>query len=140
MASKLNERDKKMILQIFQNILQHPNNDKFKNLNLNRIGKLFSNQQICLQYLYDAGFYKSNDERRLLHDKTKLNQLKQINQRVLCINLESITNRNYQRLDQLISNFNSSPVSNSHVHDSFYLLNSQNIYSQMSNKLCLLRL
>eukprot|EP01084_Bolivina_argentea_P159200 277275_1 len=71
-------REAKILRSIFKKVLKNPNNEKYQNLNLNRIPKQLAQCQICMNLLYDAGFYKSTDGKRLLYHITKLNQLKTI--------------------------------------------------------------
>eukprot|EP01084_Bolivina_argentea_P113716 202626_1 len=68
------EKKIKVVVTILNNVIQNPTNDKYKNLNVNRIrAKL--DCQMCMDVLYDAGFHKSNDGKRLLHNTKKLNDL-----------------------------------------------------------------
>eukprot|EP01084_Bolivina_argentea_P185635 320117_1 len=68
-----------LLKTIFNNILQNPNEKKYKNLNANRITKKLPNLQ---RLLYDAGFHKSNDNHRLLHDNETINQLLKVNEMI----------------------------------------------------------
>eukprot|EP01084_Bolivina_argentea_P263673 446363_1 len=71
-----NSKMVKKVLTIFENILTYPANSKYQNLNLSRISKLFKNWPKGLEMLYSAGFYRSDNGKRLLFDIKKLDQLK----------------------------------------------------------------
>eukprot|EP01084_Bolivina_argentea_P184404 318036_1 len=70
-------KDIKLLLKIFDNILKHPRDSKYQNLNRNRICNKLTIQSKFI--LYVVGFYKSHDEKRLLFDANKHDQLKLTN-------------------------------------------------------------
>eukprot|EP01084_Bolivina_argentea_P061782 112941_1 len=74
------EKHVKVLIVIFKNIRQNPNKDKYQNLNLNRIWKKLNKCQSCIKLLCDAGFYKSGDDKRLLYDTQKMDELTNLHQ------------------------------------------------------------
>eukprot|EP01084_Bolivina_argentea_P207850 354546_1 len=75
MSHSLTKSDAAILLRILTNIIQHPKNPKYQDLNVSRITKKFDNCSKALRILYDAGFYQSGDSNRLLFDINKLNTL-----------------------------------------------------------------
>eukprot|EP01084_Bolivina_argentea_P234612 394979_1 len=57
-----------LTLKILQNVINHPQNNKYKNLNLNRISNRLGKSHKYLQLLLQAGFQYSNDKKRLIFD------------------------------------------------------------------------
>ena len=68
----------KLLLRIFNNIINNPNKQKYKNLDFNIISKKFSKCPSCINILRCAGFYKSKNGHRLIFDEYKLDKLKKI--------------------------------------------------------------
>ncbi len=57
-------------------MLSHPNNKKYKNLNVRRIGEKLNTSYI--NWLLNAGFHTSDDGKRLIFNVEKLDQLKDV--------------------------------------------------------------
>ena len=72
-----------LLLRICNNIIEHPNNPKFKNLNYIKINKKFSKCKSCVDILICAGFYKSDNGERLLFNNHKLHKLKEMKELIL---------------------------------------------------------
>ena len=68
----------KLLLKIFNNIINNPSNEKYRNLNFNAINKKINSNKLCLNILNHCGFYKSPDGNRLLFDSKNINKLKRI--------------------------------------------------------------
>eukprot|EP01084_Bolivina_argentea_P256249 431343_1 len=69
-----------LVFTIFDNIITEPNNKKYQTLNLSVISRKFQEYQSCINILFLAGFYKSDDQQKLLFNADKLSQLKIIRQ------------------------------------------------------------
>eukprot|EP01083_Nonionella_stella_P145866 458003_1 len=64
---KLTQRDKKLLLKISRNILNHPNVTKYHSLNIDKISqRRNSASTIVMNILYMVGFCKSDDGSRLI--------------------------------------------------------------------------
>eukprot|EP01084_Bolivina_argentea_P118373 210047_1 len=87
----------KCLMKILKNILNNPTDGKYTNLNLSRITKTFKDYPIYLHFLYDAGFYKSDDNKRLVHDIKHINELKSI-----YIQLSTIDYQYIKQIDPII--------------------------------------
>eukprot|EP01084_Bolivina_argentea_P038279 70783_1 len=68
----------KILIKIFENILNDPYNKKYHDLNLNKIIKKMRKNTILIHVLYEAGFYKSKNGKRLFYDKNRLRHLRLI--------------------------------------------------------------
>eukprot|EP01084_Bolivina_argentea_P147732 258419_1 len=75
--SQLHPKDITILLNIFSNIIETPTNKIFQNLNRGRIYAKFVTQ-LSIKVLKQAGFYESDDGKRLLYNITKLNNLKKL--------------------------------------------------------------
>eukprot|EP01084_Bolivina_argentea_P180714 312203_1 len=76
----------KWLAVIFQNILHNQQIEKYRNLNFNRTCKaLGAKCSTHLIWLYNAGFHRSSDDKRLLFDTNKLNELKEVYASLLLI-------------------------------------------------------
>eukprot|EP01084_Bolivina_argentea_P312395 540834_1 len=69
------EHQMKLLATIFTNILRDPGNRKFRDLNFKQISKRLNHSSTYLQWLYNAGFLKSKDCKRLTLHPSKLHQL-----------------------------------------------------------------
>ena len=78
MMSKGTDRNLKIINNIFENILKHPNETKYRKLNMRRIMSKIGNDTSYIQWLYNAGFYDTHNGKRLSFDVDKISQLKNI--------------------------------------------------------------
>ena len=70
----------KLILRIINNIIQNPNNNKYKDISILRILNKLNNRNKYINLLLKFGFDKSNDGKRLIFNLNKLNKLKQLHQ------------------------------------------------------------
>eukprot|EP01084_Bolivina_argentea_P149946 261865_1 len=80
-GSKLDQKRNgiKLVLRIFENIVENPNEIKYRNLNANRVFKKLQQCNELRQLLLESGFKTSNDGKRLIFDTTKtinINHLK----------------------------------------------------------------
>eukprot|EP01084_Bolivina_argentea_P200250 342453_1 len=62
------ENTKKLLFKLFSNILIHPKNEKYANLDLSKISKKLNHCSICLDIVINSGFNKTNDGQRLIFD------------------------------------------------------------------------
>eukprot|EP00483_Globobulimina_turgida_P013506 UN13531 len=58
-------KEVKLLKKLFENVLKNPNEKKFKDLNLSRLRAKLGKCEILIDQLYNAGFYKSNNGKRL---------------------------------------------------------------------------
>eukprot|EP01084_Bolivina_argentea_P290689 499382_1 len=73
----IKESDKELLLKICQNILNHPEQTKFRSLNYGKLCKKFISQDIALKFLYCAGFVRSNENNsRLTLNESNMETLK----------------------------------------------------------------
>eukprot|EP01084_Bolivina_argentea_P050697 93237_1 len=62
----LHTKEIRLLHKILCNVLDNPNNKKYKDLNLLKISEKFANCETCIELLYASGFTKSKDSKRLL--------------------------------------------------------------------------
>eukprot|EP01084_Bolivina_argentea_P305022 526890_1 len=79
------EKSIKLLCTIFKNILDNPNHDKYRSLNLQKILEKFANNQAYVQLLYDSGFTKTEDGKRLIFDSQYLGKLKKISEQIISV-------------------------------------------------------
>eukprot|EP01084_Bolivina_argentea_P117126 208060_1 len=85
-----------ILAKIFEKILQNPKNVKYRDINCQRIQQKFNNSSTSLQWLINAGFHKSDDDKRFLLNDSKLNQLN----KTYKILLEVLITENYTNIPQ----------------------------------------
>ena len=73
------QKEVQLLQTICTKILEDVNNDKYKDLSLNKITSELNQCKTCINLLYNAGFYTSDNGKRLLFDITKINELKSVN-------------------------------------------------------------
>ena len=74
----------KIIGSIFKNVIQNPNESKFKRLNIKRLStKLGHSSSSYFNWLYNAGFYTSKDDKYLIFDDKHSIALKAIHSRLI---------------------------------------------------------
>eukprot|EP01084_Bolivina_argentea_P278309 475372_1 len=66
------------LIKILKNVMNHPENEKYTNLNLLRVSKLFAKSYITMENLYGAGFEICNDGKRLLYNHKRFDTLKKV--------------------------------------------------------------
>eukprot|EP01084_Bolivina_argentea_P257012 432908_1 len=71
--NKYTSKELELLLRIFENIVNNPNNLKYQALNVKSINQRINNSVIFWQTLWNAGFYKYNN--RVLFDQTKIESL-----------------------------------------------------------------
>eukprot|EP01084_Bolivina_argentea_P204797 349795_1 len=103
-----NNTDLSLISTIFKNVLKNPKNAKYRNLNINRIRTKFTHPETYMQWLFNAGFYESNDRKRLLLPSKDLNQLIDVYNNLQSIMELNDLNRFIDVCSKLESNSNSS--------------------------------
>ena len=72
------EKELKLIIKIFKKIVEEPTNSKYQELNHKRLNNKLSNASNLMKILFNAGFYKSEDEKKLLFDANSTDTLKLI--------------------------------------------------------------
>eukprot|EP01084_Bolivina_argentea_P296006 509751_1 len=77
-TTSMSYSDIKILHQIFENILNDPDNEKYHRLKIDILSTTFKNNIQCLDILSKAGFYESNNGTFFIFDKTKLQQLKSV--------------------------------------------------------------
>ena len=65
--------------KVFSNLIAHPNDEKFKDLNLAKLSAKLQTAPVFIELLLIAGFIASPDESRLLFDDAKRNDLLDLN-------------------------------------------------------------
>ena len=75
-------KDLKKLIKILTNITKHPNEQKYRTLNVARVKKLFINYHQCLPLLFHVGFQISNDHKRLCCDQPNLNDINSLKQKL----------------------------------------------------------
>eukprot|EP01084_Bolivina_argentea_P301066 519285_1 len=73
-------QDAQILLEIFNNILKNPKQNKYRNLNQTRLRQRLTNYDKSLKVLGDAGFYESEDGKQLLFDEINLQKLQEISE------------------------------------------------------------
>eukprot|EP01084_Bolivina_argentea_P288364 494917_1 len=73
------EKGLKLINKIANNIILHPNEPKYKYINMLKLSEKLVNIDIWFALLSIAGFSKSSDRNTLIFDEKKIDQLKKIN-------------------------------------------------------------
>eukprot|EP01084_Bolivina_argentea_P208197 355059_1 len=96
----LDSSDRKLLNNIFSNILRNPDNKKYHNLTLKRIEKRFIKRNLCLQTLKHAGFRNIGDQ--LTYDKNKLHHLQIIHTKIS----KSILSNQIKQTTELKSDLN----------------------------------
>eukprot|EP01084_Bolivina_argentea_P034844 64541_1 len=93
----LNDKDQNKILKvlckIFKNIIDHPNNDKYKEINLIRMKRKLNNHaDTIIDILLNTGFYTNfeNNRQRLLFDMNYLDQIHNLYKQLLEISLDNV--------------------------------------------------
>eukprot|EP01083_Nonionella_stella_P083514 230988_1 len=76
LPSKHHQQEIHVLVRIFHNILQHPNEGKYKDLNLKRVFNRLNYCQICIDLLQHAGFIVSDNGERLLFDPRNMTTLR----------------------------------------------------------------
>eukprot|EP01083_Nonionella_stella_P001437 4130_1 len=109
------EKEVKILIIVFDKILQHPNEDKYQNLSLRRISTKLNNCTMCINVLYAAGFSKRDNDKRLLFDMKNVDALQSMYDY-----LSKITNEQSQAIAKTSNNFNN--VSNAIENESHRLL------------------
>eukprot|EP01084_Bolivina_argentea_P102905 184347_1 len=82
-------------------ILKNKNNKKYQNLSMKRISNKFKNYSIthvCMVILYQAGFEKSDDGKRLLYDTNNLHQLQSVHETL--VSLRDKVSHNKEQLEE----------------------------------------
>eukprot|EP01084_Bolivina_argentea_P287425 493195_1 len=69
----------KIMYKIMDNVLLSPNNRTYQRLTVTTLLNKFSNNQIWIELLLNAGFYRSNNSDYLLFNRVKLSQLEHVN-------------------------------------------------------------
>eukprot|EP01084_Bolivina_argentea_P257909 434608_1 len=72
-----------LLLKIYDNILKDPTNTKYHNLDYLKISNKFQHSDLLLHLLFVAGFYKSENNKRLFFDVSQFNQLQLVNNKLL---------------------------------------------------------
>lgn len=67
-----------LIIKILKNIIDDPNNEKYRNVNYNKLIIALKDSPGLIKLLYKAGFRKSDDNKILSFDITKLTLIHQI--------------------------------------------------------------
>eukprot|EP01084_Bolivina_argentea_P128999 227907_1 len=109
--SKLDPNDIQLLTNVFEKIFQNLNNKKYQNLNRTRVCKTFVKPELSMNVLHHAGFYKSNDGRRLLYDMNKLDHMKKLH-----ANLHSLSTDNEKEEDNVSNTANKCILSTSHLY------------------------
>ena len=68
--------DRKLLIinKIFENILNHIDDDKYRKLKKKRVISKLGNDESYIEWLYNAGFYESQSGTRLLLDIDHIDQ------------------------------------------------------------------
>ena len=75
-------KDLRLLIKILTNIINHPNEQKYRDINAMRVKKLFINGDECFQLLFHAGFQISNNNERLLCNDPYFNRIKSLIQKL----------------------------------------------------------
>eukprot|EP01084_Bolivina_argentea_P113769 202704_1 len=92
-----------IIAKVFQNILNHPYEDKYTNLSMNRITKKLSKYPDLITILYAIGFCRSSNSKRLILDTNC--SIKMKNFQSLCNQIFSGPTPSLQKLTELQCNY-----------------------------------
>eukprot|EP01084_Bolivina_argentea_P306065 528806_1 len=85
------EKSRNLLIKICKNILNEPNNEKYRDLNFMKMSKKFAKCTICMELLLSVGFEKSIDGQRLkLNNTTELNKLHTLHNKLT--NVTEVTN------------------------------------------------
>eukprot|EP01084_Bolivina_argentea_P281628 481885_1 len=98
MNHKLNNVQSEFLIKLLQNIMMHPNNKKYQDLSLSRIQKRFPNCAVLVDILLIAGFFKSDDGKRLFYNSTHFNKLQSIYTQLSANNDQKKTNSNIKSI------------------------------------------
>eukprot|EP01084_Bolivina_argentea_P212724 361540_1 len=85
----LADADIQFLLRVFNKIFANPDVEKYRNLNKSRICKKFLNSEICLHVLYKAGFYQSENTKRLLCETNQLHKMRKISNALTNLSIKS---------------------------------------------------
>ena len=121
-------KDLKKLIKILTNISKHPNEQKYRDLNVKRVKKLFINYDQCLHLLYNAGFQISDDNKRLYCGKPNLNQVKSLTQKLELNSSITSDPKIEPNFDDLFPAANSSYVTIHYYHSEIFIY-SCNCYS-----------
>eukprot|EP01084_Bolivina_argentea_P306064 528805_1 len=95
------EKSRNLLIKICKNILNEPNNEKYRDLNFMKMSKKFAKCTICMELLLSVGFEKSIDGQRLkLNNTTELNKLNTLHNKLT--NVTEVTNVTSHNTQQLI--------------------------------------
>eukprot|EP01084_Bolivina_argentea_P289571 497270_1 len=101
--SQLSEEDKqkgiKLILKIFDNIINHPHNLRYQNLNLSVIMRKLQKSKTFIDLLCEVGFKKSNDGKTLLFDMKLFNNLHMFKKQLLLTSTKNDDSYSDQKQD-----------------------------------------
>eukprot|EP01084_Bolivina_argentea_P300037 517252_1 len=81
----LEQNEQILLYKILNNLLIHPDSNKYKDINLTRISSKFVNTELCIQLLQNVGFKKCHNGQRLLYsnDNSSLKLVKSLHTKLL---------------------------------------------------------
>eukprot|EP01084_Bolivina_argentea_P012959 24289_1 len=68
--------------EIFSNVIKYPFDTKYHRFSINKLRKQFKNCSVGIQLLYDAGFVKSKNEKKVIFNINKMKTLKNAHKRL----------------------------------------------------------
>lgn len=89
--------DRDIILKVLGKVLDNPDNTTFQRISKSKIKSKLKGKEKSINNLLQAGFYESDDGRRLIFDPTKVHQLRQ---QYLYLSNQSSRSRSVTEYDQ----------------------------------------
>ena len=76
----------RIIKKVLDNIIEHPNNTKYRSMNVTRLNKKFGYTTAYFKWLHNAGFVHSDDTKhKLTFNSNNLNHLRFIHSKLISL-------------------------------------------------------
>eukprot|EP01084_Bolivina_argentea_P304993 526824_1 len=76
--TKITEEEKQLLLKICQKIVDYPDNDNWRNLNIDKILNRHGISSNCIEVLISAGFKRNDDKKRLILHENDIKEIKKL--------------------------------------------------------------